>query len=397
MGLSGALHGDAQSAVDIATFWNILAANIRVRFVDRNHLDRYKLVVPNYYTRLRTFLADKEGHLAQPCVIWTAKEAEECRSIGPTAARRPGQCLSHRSGALGNSEGFVRRPAILGDESALGVEVDARVTFALPNRPYSTDSYFHNQQLIISVSPSEPTLGPDKRHTFSALPAKAQYRLRQSHGDDARPSPRVEPGRLGLVVHATDHNVAMRAMPIWDQARQFSMRPAWLLRLSNGGLITQQLIAQLGGLEGGRVFKVPGVRRLIRTYGPAATFTRDAAIKIIGERDPENPAAFVRGSPQPLHRATRHANVANAANGFLLSGGEGVFRMGWDLKCPTCSLSDWTAIDQVRQQHVCACVEPRSMRHASWWSRAWSSGARACSAFKRMFKVGSRLRLRCNS
>jgi hypothetical protein len=98
---------------------------------------------------------------------------------------------------------------------------------------------------------------------------------------------------------------------------------------------------------------VPGVRRLIRTYGPSATFTREAAIKIIGERDPEKPNASF-GDHHHLFiepRDTRTSLTPQMVFSYLVE--KGVFRTGWDLKCPRCSLGDWTAIDQVRQQHVC--------------------------------------------
>jgi hypothetical protein len=61
---------------------------------------------------------------------------------------------------------------------------------------------------------------------------------------------------------------------------------------SSGGLIARQLISRVGGVQGGRVFKIPGVRRLLKTHGPAAAVTMRAALQMIGERDPRNPAIW---------------------------------------------------------------------------------------------------------
>jgi hypothetical protein len=39
---------------------------------------------------------------------------------------------------------------------------------------------------------------------------------------------------------------------------------------------TRQLLARLGGVDGARVFKIPGVRRLLKQYGPTQAFTKAA-------------------------------------------------------------------------------------------------------------------------
>src|SRR5260370_27199426 len=61
--------------------------------------------------------------------------------------------------------------------------------------------------------------------------------------------------------------------------------------LNSAGLILWQLIGRVGGLEGARVFKIPGVRRLLGTHGPTASFTKKGALQLIGGKDPENPDA----------------------------------------------------------------------------------------------------------
>src|SRR5258706_16195636 len=61
---------------------------------------------------------------------------------------------------------------------------------------------------------------------------------------------------------------------------------------SNSGLITRQLVSRMGGYDGGRAFKIPGVRRLIKTYGPNASFSKRAALQAIDRADPTTGARF---------------------------------------------------------------------------------------------------------
>ena len=79
---------------------------------------------------------------------------------------------------------------------------------------------------------------------------------------------RSEPERLGIVVDAADHDLRLNALPV-SELIQASFKLAGLKsRPSSSGLIARQLIARLGGIDGARVFKIPGVRKLLKTYGP---------------------------------------------------------------------------------------------------------------------------------
>ena len=43
------------------------------------------------------------------------------------------------------------------------------------------------------------------------------------------------------------------------------------------GLVSTRLIEQMGGLQGCRIFKIGGVRSLIKKYTPSETFERTEA------------------------------------------------------------------------------------------------------------------------
>jgi hypothetical protein len=129
---------------------------------------------------------------------------------------------------------------------------------------------------------------------------------------------------------------------------RFSAKP------SNAGLIARQLVTRLHGLQGARVFKVPGVRRLLRTHGPNTSFTRNSALQLIGKTDPDNPGAkfadhehlFIE--PRPFNTNLTPPAVFS----YLVD--KGLFRIGADLTCPTCRLTSWIALDNLQQPLVCS-------------------------------------------
>ena|GEM_PF-5613360 len=88
---------------------------------------------------------------------------------------------------------------------------------------------------------------------------------------------------------ATDHDNFLYGLPVPALVEQLFESVGLRAKLSSGGLIARQLISQLGGLQGARVFKIPGVRCLLKTYGPRDAFTKKAALQLIGNKDPDNP------------------------------------------------------------------------------------------------------------
>ena len=122
---------------------------------------------------------------------------------------------------------------------------------------------------------------------------------------------------------------------------------------SAAGLIAQQLISRMGGIDKTRAFKIGGVRRLIRQHGPTATFTRGGALQIIGQPDPKGifkPFAAHKHlfiEQRPVNQDLTPSMV------FEHLVAKGLFRMGSELKCPVCNLPNWYALDQLHQANVC--------------------------------------------
>ena len=164
---------------------------------------------------------------------------------------------------------------------------------------------------------------------------------------------RSESDRIGLVIDACDTTTFIYALPVADLIERIFELAGFSVSLSAGGLIARQLIVQLGGVDGARAFKIPGVRRLLKTHGPTAAFTKKSAVELIGSRDPENPTASFKdyerlyGGHHPYDTNLDPAVVFT----YLLE--KGLFRMGAELACPYCRLSSWTALDVLKQRLVC--------------------------------------------
>ena len=168
-----------------------------------------------------------------------------------------------------------------------------------------------------------------------------------------RDAVRIEPGRVGLVIHACDKDLFLYACPVDELIAHIFRLAEFKSELSPGGLVLRQLIGRLGGLQGGRVLKIPGVRRLLKTHGPMATFTKRSALQLIGNKEPENPLAnfsdhkdlFI--GPRPVETSLEAGDVFS----YLVE--KGLFRMGVELMCPSCSMPSWIPVDGLKQRALC--------------------------------------------
>jgi hypothetical protein len=347
---AGFFVGDARNIDDLVTFWNLRAADIRLQFIDPQHLGRYAIIKPEWEKRTVASLADLDEHRRQ-IAIWSRSENIE-EDLKPFAGQPLTACRV--SGPFFWNGGAVRPPMmIFGEASSLGVFGQAqgkpRVSFALNAKPFSADSWFHSQHLVASIR----LFGGDDQHTFHPpfVPEWNEFFARKMalHYNRLR----IEPERIGLIIDGTSDDAFLYGLPNAALVEKLFDSAQLDAKLSGGGLITRQLITRVGGLDGARVFKIPGVRRLLKQYGPRDTFTRNAALQLIGKTDPANPLARFEDHKNLYIEPREHGTKLTPEMVFDYMVEKGLFRIGATLRCSTCNLTNWIALDVLKQSNIC--------------------------------------------
>jgi hypothetical protein len=209
--------------------------------------------------------------------------------------------------------------------------------------------------LVASVT----LLGGDEQQAFHPpyVPELNEFFARTMHFEYDKL--RVEPERIGIIIGAADHNSFLYALPVSAFAERLFGMAGLRARLSAGGLITRQLLARLGGVNGARVFKVPGARRLLKQYSPTQAFTKSAALALIAGKDPSNPQARFRDYERLYIEPREIGTKLTPAMVFTYLVDKGLIRIGAELICPTCALPSWIALDALKQSNVCElCGSP---------------------------------------
>jgi hypothetical protein len=351
----GFFVGAADNIDDLVCFWNLCATDNAFQFVDFNHEARLAAIIPKYRRWLEGTLPQRGRHMG----AWSRPHLQDV-----TRKRFGGEGLIVRtvSDTAWNGQN-IRPPMVyLAEESALGVlsqerGLSPRASFAFGNKPISGDPWFDHQHLVASVKfigLFSEKYAFTEQYTFEPpyVPELNKF-LGQAMDFFPRGALRSEPERIGLLIQAGEDDAFLRAVPVSALIEQIFDLAGFRSSVSRAGLITRQLISRLAGVQGARVFKIPGVRRLLKTYGPTATFTQRSALQLIGSKNPSNPQArFCDHRHLPIEpRAYKADLTPTSVFTYLVE--KGLFHIGAELTCPACGLASWIALDALKQSNVC--------------------------------------------
>ncbi|MBK8815651.1 MAG: hypothetical protein IPN42_09190 [Methylococcaceae bacterium] len=353
----GFFVGDSTNLDDLVCHWNLRAADISLWFVDINHLQRYSNVIPAWESSMRDMVShwhEFKRHVA----IWSRQEINDQKALEEIRKPFGALQLMVTNVTIYSWNGLNIRPPMMSfyQVSTLGLIGKERnkpkVTFSLIEKPFCDDAWFNTQHLVASISVTFGLYG-DEQHTFNPpfVPELNEFYARTMHLEYNKL--RIESERIGLIMDASDTDTFLYALPVSDlMERVFSMA-GFSSKPSSAGLIARQLIARVGGLQGGRIFKIPGVRRLIKTHGPMASFNKRTALQLIGGNDQDNPSAKF-DDHQGLYIEPRpYGTKLNPVAVFSHLVEKGLFRIGAELTCPSCRLVSWVALDTLKQQVTC--------------------------------------------
>lgn len=341
--------GDGNNVDDLVEYWNIRAADVNVRFLDINQPHRFEDVNSVYEADIKSMISNLSAH-RNSIGIWTSeRNADAAKKIYP--GQKSFITINRH---IWNGHNVVPPLMIFGQETSLAVISNGQrpqISFALKDKPFNSNSWFFTQHLVASVFVFGPYERSDCTFRVPYLPEINEFAAREMiHSHDRL---RIEPERLGIIIDAADHDLQIRAITISSLIERIFATAGLKATLSGGGLITRQLISRLGGIDNARAFKIPGVRRLLKTYGPSESFTKEAALQLIGGRDPERPTSSFNDHKSLYIEPRPRGEDLTPNSVFEHLVAKGLFRIGAKLTCSTCNLPSWIALDVLRQSNVC--------------------------------------------
>jgi hypothetical protein len=348
---AGFYAGRSDNFVDLVNYWNMRAADMNVLFLDPNHLNRLEQLRDDQIQFI--LRRDMSAEFPRTINVWS-REQELAAGVGIHPSALPTFFVVDGISAM---EPGIRPPLhYFRNRSVLGPSFDdpADPTLAvqLPEKPFDAHEELSQQHFVVSIHPpiedadSEHTLWtphiPELNHWYG-IQLVSQSRFL-----------RVETEGFGIISSITDESLEVSLIKRLDLARKLFEYAGIEAQPNVPGRIASRLIRQLGGLQGCRVLKIAGVRKLIKEYGPLKEFGRTVANSIIGNRDlaagTGDFSAYEDLYIRPRQSGQKKLKPEDA---FLYLLDKGAFRVGLTLTCSVCDLQFWAALDNVAELMTC--------------------------------------------
>ena len=251
------------------------------------------------------------------------------------------------------TKGIVPPEMFIGEATTLGVISEdndtSKISLSLVGQPYQTHIHFYNQNLVAVISTSHHT----DISTFNIPFCPKLNEFYSRHIAFRHDQFRCDQIGLAFIISVNDTDLDIRSLSVNSIIIKIFEEIYYEAKYSYPGLATQQLIKKMGGLQGLRVFKISGVRNLIKMYGLNRSFTKKTAFHTLTK--PDSDSRLLRFTDhERLFIQQRPTDIKLSVNEvFEYLVDKGLFRIGSEVICSMCHLKSWVPLDDLKHEITC--------------------------------------------
>jgi hypothetical protein len=367
----GFYAGRSDNFEDLVNYWNLRVSGIRLLFLDPAHshrLAQFRDVLCDRISRIQANVRHSDRTIA----VWSRSQAVV------TDLAFPAELVPYFKEIQGTDilAGSIRPPLHYVSErrvlAAVSEGFDSpSVAFQLPEKPFWIQDEWEDRDRHFVVSVSNISTQSDDPNSFWVPYIPQMNRWLGRKLGLIRNAVRVEENGVGIICPLAEENLEIQSIKK-NAIVEYLFKIAGInASPSLPGRIATRLISQLGGLQGCRVLKIGGVRRLIKKYRALQEFDWNEAIREIGRTDTgSGQSGFSEYADLFLESRDMKSKLQpEDAFHFLLD--KGVFRVGITMLCPNCDLSFWVHLDEVRTYIDCVYCGSRfnilrQLKRDSW-------------------------------
>jgi hypothetical protein len=289
---SGVYIGNASSFLDLLSFWNLRAAGAALTFYPVGQRDRLEAYTKRFAASLKPTPPNPYLLPAKFAVHYAATHEEEARCFITELNTAREKVLARVEPVIWNGLN-VKPSSIRFDRQQVLANIDRKfdrpsLTLALPPRRFIVDDgeqhpHINEQHLAVSLDPLTEFDYPDR-----TLRPPLIRRLNEFYSREAAFDPwalRVQKEGVALVIDAADSSVSLYPIERKRIVEKIFALAGITATSSLPGRMASRIIEKLGGwhsIEPGRVFKVRGVRKLLKETAPMDKITLETALSTIG-------------------------------------------------------------------------------------------------------------------
>ena len=350
----GVVLGDATNFDDLVAFWNLRAAGNDVTFFPTHAMTDAQPLMKAHIARV----SERGVDALDGPAIWYVRNDDPGVPVDEAPIAEAKKLLgSNRAQPFGGStwNGLNIKPVrVAGDWESVVAHfrtsygesawLDTQLPGPAFDRPL-LDRWNRWQRLALDVSGGDFKIaGSLFTLSFPPLPRMNTF-IDQGHA-----GARVRKDRVSFFIRAESSVFPLRPVAFGSVMREVLAHCGFSMRDSVPGKYSRRVIELMGGVEGCRVLKMPGVRKLLTSKAARTGIGAKAAREIICDRNPvtrknsfSELGLFLDGERADPAIALRH----------LVK--KGILRPGVALECPKCGERTWYAMTRLRTQVRCEC------------------------------------------
>lgn len=328
--------GNHKDFEDLISYWNLKAAGLEIFFYDPSLSERFEQLRKKYTEKINSI---PQHPLSKKKIsLWhKATDSSNHTEFGDE--------LNYYIDDENIWNGLNVRPIQMyfleKDTLAITHEKDGRTSFTLQLPEKFVEPIPDFQRMVISLDLEKIRLLFNRDRDNETLNFLYLPELNKYYGNNYR----VEPRSIGIITNITNHVLRIHALKIDNLITEIFNIKNIKATPSQAGLLCKHLIKQMEGLDSCRVFRVAGLRKLIKKYKVAENFTRKKAIEFIRQKNGEFFLKYknlfvedIKLTPQKVLDCLIKKKV---------------FRVGLEFKCPNCKLDFWLSLNDLKNDINC--------------------------------------------
>ncbi len=361
----GLYVGDPSDFRSLVNFWNLRAAGNRIQFLPKNSLDRYGDFLAAYLGLLDK-LTSRNAKVTDRLNFYFQDEGVDYIRALADKFNTTKPITFVDLGALDNFE-LVDKPSVFSfrhDRTLSVVDrnpIGYKVLVNLPEMKFlpGRDFEFPAPKLVA-------TINSYSGHEYPNYTLRLPYirSLNEDFGRDVLSMSgyedlRVEQDGVGVIVETSDRTLEMYPISFYSVIQKVLNSAGIASSLSQAGLMTQRILEKIEGLFGASIFKVTGVRKLIRQTGVEKAITRGEATKQI----------FDDGTIKRFKPPFSKSEAPDSGSIFNTLLTRDFFRAGLNLECKHCRLINWLPLKDIDDFWTCQYCGDRQLTSVQLNSR----------------------------
>lgn len=335
----GIYIGKESNFRDLLYFWNLRASGLAIKFLSKDKIGRFKEFIKAFIERLDK-VPNRNPNVEDWIIIYyqDRKADQEMKDMIADFQGNKSFVYSVCDGSdIGLADFYFGWEHILANVEKSYNRYSVSVSF--PEKKFiinsDRDQDIRSQHLAISIDPIAESGYPEHTLKLPFIPQLNEFYGRQIAFDPWKI--RIEREGIAEIIEVHDNSSSFYPIPHYVLMENIFELAGIKSEISQPGLIAKRIIEKLEGVDGGRIFKINGVRKLLQTLKPTDSITRGEATKVIWEdgKFHKHEKLYIDSRRKPKH-------TPQDVFEFLLK--KDFFRAGLELVCNHCRLNSWLSL-----------------------------------------------------